>query len=50
MGLIGQIMSVIFGDGRNAVTETLQVFRENAENGAVRDADVKSAALAQLTA
>ena len=50
MGLIGQIMSVIFGDGRNAVTETLQVFREKAENGAVRDADVKSAALAQLAA
>jgi hypothetical protein len=43
-------MSVIFGDGRNAVTETLQVFRENAENCAVRDADAKSAALAQLAA
>ena len=50
MGQIGQITSVIFGDGRNAVTETLQVFRENAENGAVRDADVKSAALAPLAA
>ena len=50
MGLIGQIMLVIFGDRRNAVTETLQVFRENAENGAVRDADAKSAALAQLAA
>ncbi len=50
MGLIGQIMSAIFGDGRNVVAETVQVFRENAENGAVRDADAKAAALAQLTA
>ena len=50
MGLIGKLMSVIFGDGRNVLAETMQVFRENAENGAVRDADAKSAALAQLAA
>ncbi|MCO4846472.1 MAG: holin family protein [Yoonia sp.] len=50
MGLIGQIMSAIFGDGRNVVAETVQVFRENAENRAVRDADAKAAALAQLAA
>lgn len=50
MGLITQIMSAIFGDGRNVVAETTQVFRENAENGAVRDADAKSAALSQLAA
>lgn len=50
MGLIGQIMSAIFGDGRNVVAESVQVFRENAENGAMRDADGKSAALAQLAA
>lgn len=50
MGLIGQIMSAIFGDGRNVVAETMQVFRENAENGVVRDADAKAAALAQLAA
>ncbi|MFT6454402.1 MAG: hypothetical protein ACJAY6_001284 [Yoonia sp.] len=43
-------MSAIFGDGRNVVAETVQVFRENVENGAVRDADAKSAALAQLAA
>ena len=48
MGIIGQIMSAIFGGGRNVVAETVQVFRENAENGAVRDADAKTAALTQL--
>lgn len=50
MGLIGKFMSAIFGDGRNVLVDTVQVFRENAENGAVRDADAKSAALAQLAA
>jgi len=50
MGLITQIMTAIFGGGRNVVAETMQVFRENAENGAIRDADAKSAALAQLAA
>ena len=50
MGLITTLMTAIFGDGRNAVTETIEVFRENAEAGAVRDADAKSAALAQLAA
>ena len=48
MGIIGQIMSAIFGGGRNVVAETVQVFSENAENGAVRDADAKTAALTQL--
>jgi hypothetical protein len=50
MGLIGQIMSAIFGGGRNVVAETVQVFRENSEHAAVRDADAKSAALAQFAA
>ena len=50
MGLIGQIMSAIFGDGRNVVAHTVQIFGENAENGAVWDADAKSAALKQLAA
>lgn len=50
MGLITQVMSAIFGDGRNVVIETVEAFRENAENGAVRDADAKSAALAQFAA
>ena len=48
MGLITQVMTFLFGGGRNVVTETVEVFRENAERGAVRDADAKSAALAQF--
>jgi hypothetical protein len=41
-------MSAIFGGGRNVVAETVQVFRENAKNGAVRDAEAKAAVLTQL--
>ncbi len=48
MGLITGMMSLLFGDGRNTVTETVEVFRENAEKAAVRAADGKSAALAQF--
>lgn len=50
MGLIGNILGVIFGGGRNAVAETIQVFRPNAEAGAVRDAAREAAALAQFAA
>ena len=50
MGLITQIMSWVFGDGRNALTETVEVFRENAEKGAVRSADARQAAIAQFAA
>ena len=38
MGLIGTILTTIFGGGRNVVAETVGTFRENAENGAERDA------------
>ncbi|NND19125.1 MAG: carboxylesterase [Silicimonas sp.] len=50
MGLIGDILGVIFGGGRNAVRETIEVFRPNAEAGAVRDAAREAAALAQFAA
>jgi hypothetical protein len=30
MGLMGGLMSFLFGDSRNVVVETTQVFRENA--------------------
>ena len=39
MGLITGLMQFLFVDGRNVVAETAQVFRENAEQGAVRAAD-----------
>lgn len=48
MGLIGNILGVIFGGGRNAVRETLEVFRPNAESDALRDAARGAAALAQF--
>lgn len=50
MGLMNGILSFVFGDGRNVVAETAQVFREHAENGAVREATAKSESLAQFAA
>ena len=50
MGMIGEILATVFGGGRNVVAETVGAFRENAENGAVRDAARAEAALAQFAA
>ena len=50
MGLISGIMTFLFGDRRNVVAETAEVFRENAENGAVRAASARSDSLAQFAA
>lgn len=50
MGLIGGLMTFLFGDGRNVVTETAEVFRENAEKGAVRAADARRDSLQQFAA
>ncbi len=50
MGMITRVFEVLFGDGRNVIAETAGVFRENAENGAVRDASAKQQALAQFAA
>ena len=50
MGLISGLMQLLFGDGRNVVTETVEVFRESAENGAVRAADARAQSLAQFAA
>lgn len=44
------VMSFLFGDGRNIVAETAQVFRENTEQGAVRAASARSDSLAQFAA
>ena len=49
-GLITGFMQFLFGDGRNVVAETAQVFRENAENGAVRAADARRESLQQFAA
>lgn len=50
MGLITQILSMVFGGGRNALTETVEVFRENSERGAERSADAQQAAITQFAA
>ena len=50
MGLIGNLFNVLFGGGRNVVAETAEVFRENAEAGAARSAELQGAALQQQAA
>lgn len=49
MGILENILGLVFGNGRNVVSETAEVFRENAEAGAQRGADVQKAALAQFS-
>ncbi|WP_299983458.1 holin family protein [uncultured Ruegeria sp.] len=48
MGLISGLLALLFGGGRNVVRETTEVFRENAESGAVRSAALRQAAMAQF--
>jgi hypothetical protein len=50
MGLIGSLFATLFGGDRNVVRETVEVFRENAEAGAQRAAQLDSATLAQFAA
>lgn len=50
MGLISSVFDGLFGGGRNVIAETAQVFRENAEAGAAREAKGKEQALAQYAA
>lgn len=49
MGLIGAIFGALFGSGRNVVTETVEVFRPNAEAEAARTAAFQAAALGQFS-
>jgi holin (3TMs family) len=48
MGMIAALMTLLFGQGRNVITETVGQFRENAEKGAERQAAFRAAALAQF--
>lgn len=48
--MISGMAGLLFGGGRNAVAETVQLFRENAENGAARDAARSRATLEQFAA
>ena len=40
MGVVGRILDLVFGGGRNVVVETAEVFRQNAEKGAAREHDL----------
>lgn len=48
MGVIGAVVEFLFGNGRNVVAETVEVFRENAEARAVRVSETQSQALTQM--
>lgn len=48
--MIGGLLGMLFGGGRNAVAETVELFRENAERGAERDSARSAAALNQYAA
>lgn len=50
MGLILSFLNILFGGGRNVVSETAEVFRANAEASADRDAAYQAAALTQFAA
>ncbi|WP_040482769.1 holin family protein [Yoonia vestfoldensis] len=50
MGLISGLMGLLFGNSRNVLVDTAQVFRPNAERSAIRDADAKSESLQQFAA
>ncbi len=47
MGLIERVLTVVFGGARNIVADTAEVFRENAEAGAGRQAEFKKQVVTQ---
>jgi hypothetical protein len=50
MGIISEILAVVFGGGRNVLRETVEIFTENAESGAQRAHSVQGQAMAQFGA
>jgi hypothetical protein len=50
MGIVENLVTLLFGGSQNAVTETVEVFRENAEKSTVRGSEAQAAALAQFRA
>ena len=50
MGMIQGLLALLFGGGQNIVKETAEVFRENAEAGAVRAQNLQTATLQQFAA
>ena len=50
MGMIDTALALVFGDGRNVVRDTVEVFRPNAEKTAGRDATAREQAMVQFGA
>ena len=50
MGLINGLTNLLFGGGSNAVRDTVDVFRENAEARAIRSAGIQEQAMAEFGA
>lgn len=50
MGLIERVFGIVFGGERNVVRDTVEIFRENAETGAARSAEVQRQAMTQYGA
>lgn len=50
MGMIERMFGLLFGNGRNVVRDTVEVFRENAEAGSARAHDVQVQAMRQFGA
>lgn len=48
--MIGDLFGMLFGSGRNALRETVEIFRPNAEAEAMRNAAREAAALSQFAA
>ncbi len=46
--MIGSLLGALFGGGRNAIRETVEIFRPNAEASEIRDAARQAAALSQF--
>ncbi len=50
MGMISALFGMLFGSGQNVVKDTVEVFQENAEAAAVREAVYRGDALHQFAA
>lgn len=48
MGLIERLLAMAFGGGSNVLRDTVEIFRENAENAAAHDSAASRAALEQF--
>ena len=50
MGVIDRVVGTVFGGGANVVVDTVEVFRENAENAAAREVSLRDSALSEFAA